>query len=574
MLAAASRPRSPAATVAVVCLALFMALLDSTAISLILPIVHRDLGADMTGLVWVADGYVLVFAVALLSSGSLGDRLGRVPVFRVGTVVFAGGSLLCAVAGSLPALVAGRMVQGLGSALVGPQTLAILAHAFPHERTRSRVFGIWSGVSGLALLLGPVVGGTLAAHWGWRSVFLVNLPVGLLTLALGARYLPAPQRRARPPGPLHRAVDVPGQVLVMLALGTLTYALVEGARQGWTATPIVAALGCAGAALVGLVLVESRAEHPMLHLELFRSRNFAASTAAIALVAFGMYAAFFLISLFLQQVQGYTAAAAGVRFLPAMVAVVGMAPLAGLLTGRVGPRPPVLVGTLLIAASLLLLARLGADLPYARWWPLLVTFGAGIGMVMSSLNNALVGHVDPELTGLASATGETGRQVGALVGIAVLGALVIDGFARVVVRDPAGARMAPAQAAGLARELFAAQRPATDTGGLVARALTVGIHSGLTAAGVAVLCATAAALLIRRYPTGPPGRPRRRRLGPAPDGWQRRNRRYRRAVAAVPPTVQVTDDEELRCASYHPQIKDPPRYRDPGRSPLRGFPDR
>ncbi|MFG1951720.1 MFS transporter [Micromonospora sp. NPDC048830] len=519
----ARRPPAPATVLVVVCLALFMALLDSTAISLTLPAMRADLGADLTGLVWIADGYVLVFAALLLTSGSLGDRLGRAEMFLAGLATFTLGSAICAYAPQLEVLVAGRIVQGLGAALVTPQTLAILSHTFPTPKDRARAFGIWSGVSALALLLGPVLGGLLAARWGWQSVFLVNLPVGALALVLGARALLGRDGTARPDGPLHRVVDLPGQVLTVLWLGTLTFALVEGSRFGWGSPLIVGLLVVSVLALAALLVVERRVAHPMLHLELFRSSTFSASTLVIGLVAFGMYASFFLVSLFLQQTQDYTAAAAGVRFLPAMATVMVTAPLAGLLAGRVGSRVPVLAGTLSMGTALLLLARVDAADPYSGWWPLLVLFGAGIGLVIPPVNSALMGSVPAERAGLASATGETGQQIGALIGIAVLGALVTDGFRRVVADGADSAGLTRADSAELARRLFA-EDGAADTAAspavtaLVDRALTSGVHWGLTAAGVAALVGAVVALLIRepRTPVASPAAAADAETAPAP----------------------------------------------------------
>ncbi|SCG54198.1 MFS transporter [Micromonospora halophytica] len=500
---------SRTAVLVVVCLALFMALLDSTAISLTLPAMRADLDADLTGLVWIADGYVLVFAALLLTSGSLGDRIGRAPMFLAGLATFTAGSAVCAAAPTVEALVAGRVVQGIGAALVTPQTLAILTHTFPTPRERARAFGIWSGVSALALLLGPVLGGLLAAHFGWRSVFLVNLPVGALALVLGARVLLGRDGTARPDGPLRRVVDLPGQALAVLWLGTLTYALVEGSRYGWSSPTIIGLLAVSVMALVALLAVERRSTHPMLHLELFRSATFSASTLVIGLLAFGMYASFFLVSLFLQQAQGYTAAQAGVRFLPAMTAVMLTSPLAGLLAGRVGARVPVCGGALLTGVALLLLARVDTADPYQGWWPLLVLFGAGIGLVIPPVNSALMGSVRPERAGLASATGEAGQQIGALIGIAVLGALVTDGFRRVVADGAGAAGLSRDDSAELARRLFAEDGDVSTTGdpvvaALVDRALTTGIQWGLTAAGIAALVAALVAVLIRepRSPTG------------------------------------------------------------------------
>ena len=498
-----ARTPSRSAVLAVVCLALFMALLDSTAISLALPAIRSDLEADMSGLVWIADGYVLIFACALLTSGTLGDRLGRSSMFLTGLAVFTLGSAVCALAPGLPALVSGRVIQGLGAAIVTPQTLAILTHAFPDPKERAKAFGIWSGVSGLALLIGPVLGGALVDVWGWRSIFWVNVPVGVLALVLGARTV-RPLEAGRPPRtvPLRQIIDLPGQVLTVVSLASLTYVLIEGGRIGWGSPVVIGLLLLAVVAFAALMVVERRTEHPMLHLELFRERTFNASTIVIALLAFGMYASFFLISLFLQQVQRYAPAEAGVRFLPAMAAVMVVAPFAGVIAGKVGSRLPVVVGALLTGGSLLLMARVGEDQSYGSWWPLLVGFGLGVGLVIPPVNNALMGSVPKERAGLASATGETGQQVGALVGIAVLGAVVADGFQRVVAARVTVPGVTDAEIALLARSMFSTSDPNGPStfpvvGAVVRDAMTSGIHRGLAAGGVALVLAALVGLLIR-----------------------------------------------------------------------------
>ncbi len=494
------RTASRVATLMVVCLALFMALLDSVAISVALPVIRADLHTDVAGLVWIADGYVLVFAALLLTSGSLGDRFGRTGMFQAGLAVFTAGSAVCAAAPGLGVLVTGRILQGLGAALVTPQTLAILTSAFPGDKQRARAFGIWSGVSGLALLLGPVLGGILVGTWGWQAIFLVNVPVGILALILGGRTLPT-DRPQRPDLPLHRAVDLPGQVLTVLWLGSVTYALIEGSRLGWGSPVIIGTLVVSASAFVALLLVERNSEHPMLRLGLFRSLTFSASTVVIALVAFGLYASFFLISLFLQQVQHYPAAATGVRFLPAMLAVVVASPLAGLLAGRVGARVPVVLGCVLIGGSLLMLARVGSTQAYASWWPWLVSFGLGVGLAIPPVNSALMGSVAPQHAGLASATGESGQQVGALVGIALLGALVSNKFGQVVSDGAAAAGLSAHDTAALARSLFSGGggqlHAGSRVGALVSRALTGGVHTALTAAGVAALVGAVVGMAIR-----------------------------------------------------------------------------
>jgi MFS transporter, DHA2 family, methylenomycin A resistance protein len=403
-------------TVVGLCLALFMTLLDSTVVNLALPAIADDLGVRMAGLQWIIDAYILVFASLLLSAGALGDRWGRRHVFIAGMAVFCVGSLVCALAGSLAVLVAGRMVQGVGAAALLPGTMSILAAAFPDERERARAIGIWSGTSGLALLVGPPLGGLLVHVAGWPSVFYLNLPLGAVAIFLAARTFPE-ARYAR------RAADLPGQALAIAGLAALTYALIEGARVGWGTPLIVGALAVAVLALGGFLVVESRAADPMLPLRLFTRPRFASATAVIFLVGFGLLGSFFFLSLFLQQVQHHSAAAAGVRLLPAMAAVVVAAPLAGRLAGRLGSRGPMTAGLAIASAGLLLMLTVGEDTPYAALWPVLVLFGLGLGLTMSPTNAAIIGSVDQRQAGLASAVGMTMQQAGSLIGIALLGSV-------------------------------------------------------------------------------------------------------------------------------------------------------
>lgn len=490
------------AVLAVVCLALFMALLDSTAISLALPAIQSDLHADVAGLQWIADGYVLVFACLLLTAGTLGDRLGRRRPFVAGLALFTAGSLGCALAPALGWLVAGRVLQGIGAAVVTPQTLAIIGQTFPEPAERARAFGVWAGVSGLALLVGPAAGGLLVDTWGWQGIFWINVPIGLGAVVLARRVLVEEPRPAGAAGP---ALDWPGQLLAIGCLGALTTALIEGGRYGWESRPIVGAAVLGVLLAAALVAVERRAEHPMLRLDLFRSGTFSACTAVTFLTAFGLYASFFLLSLFLQRVQGLNPAAAGVRLLPAMVAVVLVAPVAGLLAGQVGSRPVVVLGSGLAAAGLLVLATLRPDSGYGLVWPALAALGAGIGFAMPATNTALLGSAPVESGSAAGALGETGQQVGALLGIAVLGALVSAGVRGSVADSAAALGLSGADGDRLVREVVSGVAPVVPAGAdptAVARAagtaLTAGITGGLLAAGIGfAVGAVVAALGIR-----------------------------------------------------------------------------
>ncbi|MFD0319169.1 MFS transporter [Streptomyces flavalbus] len=457
--------RERALTLCVVCSALFLALLDSTVVGLALPTVRRDLGADLTGLQWVVAGYVCPYAALLLTGGFLGDRYGRRRVFLAGMAVFTAGSLLCAAAGSVTVLAAGRAVQGVGAAAVTPQTLALLSQVFPGERERAKALSTWSAVSGLALLLGPVAGGSSAELLGWRSVFLLNVPVGLFALAVG-RWLPGPV--AAGPG---RPLDGPGQVLLVACLGAATYGLVEGPRAGWSAPPVATALTLTCAAALALLRVERRTAHPALRLDFFRGRVFTGATSVTFLMAVALNAAYLVLSLRLQVLDGTSPGQAGVRLLPTMAAIVVGAVVAGRLARRPVPWRPVAAGTALAGVALLAVAALASGHPYAVWWPGAALMGLGMGLVMSPNNAALLGGVRPEDTAQAAAVGGVGQQVGALLGVASLGAV-----------------LGPAALTG--RSLTATARAE----------LTTGLRHGLLLAGLCCLLATTATLLLTRAP--------------------------------------------------------------------------
>lgn len=456
-------PRERTLTLCVVCSALFLALLDSTVVALALPTVREDLNAGLTGLQWIVLGYVCPYAALLLTGGFLGDRFGRRRVFLAGTAVFTAGSLLCAAAESVTVLAAGRAVQGVGAAAVTPQTLALLSQVFPGERERAKALSTWSAVSGLALLLGPVAGGSSAEVLGWRSVFLLNVPVGLFALAAGRR-LPAPA----PSGPV-RPFDRTGQILIAASLGAATYGLVEGPRTGWTSVPVTAALLLAGAAALALLAVERRTEHPALRLDFFRGRAFAGATSVTFLMGVALNAAYLVLSLLLQVLEGASPAGAGMRLLPTMAAIVAGAVLAGRAQRLLAPWQLVAAGTAVAGASLLTVAATAAGNSYAVWWPGAAAMGLGMGLVMSPNNGAMIGGVRPEDTGQAAAMGGVLQQAGALLGVASLGAVlgssVLDGHTAA----------APARAV-----------------------LATGLRHGLLLAGVCCLLATAATLLLTR----------------------------------------------------------------------------
>ncbi|MCZ7415692.1 MULTISPECIES: MFS transporter [unclassified Streptomyces] len=495
---------------AVLCAAQFVSMLDITVVNLALPSIRRDLGTGVAGLQWIVGAYVLAFACLLLSGGSLGDRLGRRRVFLWGLAVFTCGSLLCAAAPTLEALVAGRVCQGVGAALFVPATLAFLTHLYPEPGERARAMGVWSGVSALALPLGPVIGGALVDSLGWASVFWVNGPFGAATVVLARRVLPEIPA-------LRRGVDVPGQVLATGWLGCLTYGLIEAERSGWSSPQITASLGLAGVLLAAFLAVEHRSAQPMVPLALFRDRRFAACNGILFAVAFGLLGSFLFLSLFVQQVQEYTPSEAGLRMLPLLLPAAVAAPVAGRLAARYDPALPMVCGMVSTGAGLLVLATVDAATPYALWWPALVPVGAGVGLTMAPTNAALMSGVAPARAGIASATSMTSQQVGNVLGVAVVGAVVAAGFSASLTERADRLGLSPSAERELVREAVDGSLGAHGAAGgererereeAVDAALTAGIHRGLALSGGMYLAGAAAAAVFvparRRPPAAPP----------------------------------------------------------------------
>jgi DHA2 family methylenomycin A resistance protein-like MFS transporter len=481
---------------ATLCIALFLALLDSTAISIIAPQMAGDLNTGVSGLQWTAECYVLAMAGCLLTSGTLGDRLGRKQVFLAGVVLFGAGSALSAMAGSLPLLFAGRAIQGVGAAGMSPQALAIIGMAFPDRAQRARALGIWSGTSGLALLLGPVAGGVLADRFGWQSVFWINVPLTALALALGIARLPATRMAVA------HGLDLPGQLLAGVLLVAVSFAVVDAGGSAWHSAAVLAPALLAVAAAAGLVAAERRARDPMLPPALFRSPVYAASVAVLFAVAFGMYASFFLISLELQQVHGLSPAGAGVRFLPAMGTAVVMAPLAGRLAARFGERAVVAAGTAASAVSLLALALADLSSSYASWWPLLVLLGAGIGATFAPVNSALLGSAPAHRTSVAGAVGQLCQQAGTVVGVGALGAAASLVIRARLAADLAGSGLPRAGAGRLAHDLIGNTARASHALGtaipahVLQSAVTAGVQRGLLVGAAGFGCGAIAAIFI------------------------------------------------------------------------------
>ncbi len=404
-------------TLAAMCFALFMIMLDNTVVNVALPSIQDDLGASLSGLEWTVNAYTLTFAVLLVTGGRLGDIFGRRRMFLFGVVVFSLSSAAIGLAPDQAWLVAGRAIQGIGAAFMMPATLSIITNAFPAEE-RGKAIGTWAGVSALALAIGPVVGGALAEYVSWRAIFFLNLPVaaGAVAVTLFATL------ESRDEGTTHR-VDLPGIVALSTGLTALVLALVEGNSWGWGSPAVVTLLVLAVVSLLGFVVLEQHVREPMVDFSFFRSKTFVGANLVAFIISFSMLAVFFFIALYMQNILGYSAVEAGVRFLPSTLMIVLVAPLAGRLTDRVGPRPLMVSGLSLTAVALFLQTRIAVDTGYALLLPSFIVMGVGMALVMSPMSTAAMNSVSPEKAGVASGILSMSRMVGGTFGVAAIGAL-------------------------------------------------------------------------------------------------------------------------------------------------------
>ena len=401
------------------CFALAMAMLDNTVVNIALPTITRELGATVSDLQWIIDGYVLVFASLLLTGGILGDRYGRKRTFLTGLAIFTLASLGCGLAGSGGQLIGFRAIQGLGAALLMPGTLSILTVTFPPEE-RARAIGLWAGVSGLALALGPTLGGYVVEHVGWPAVFFINVPIGTIAFVVASRTVRESVSEQT------RHLDLPGLALGTGGLFALTFGLIEANQYGWSDPLIVASLIAAGVLLAAFLAWEHRSPRAMLPLPFFRIPAFSAGNAVAFSVSLGMFSIFLFVTLYMQAIRGYTPFAAGVRFLPMTLMIVLTAPNAGRVAQRIGSRTPMTYGLVVASAGLVGMTFVQPDTPYWALAILFVMMGHGIGATMAPMTAAVMGAVGPQRAGLGSAMTNTSREVGGVLGIALLGTVLFD----------------------------------------------------------------------------------------------------------------------------------------------------
>ncbi|MBV9002653.1 MAG: MFS transporter [Solirubrobacterales bacterium] len=405
-------------TLGAMCFALFMIMLDNTVVNVALPSIQRDLHASLQALEWTMNAYTLTFAVLMVTGGRLGDMFGRRKLFLFGVAVFGASSLAIGMAPNDVVLVAFRAAQGIGAAFMMPATLSIITQVFPAEQ-RGTAIGTWAGVSALALAIGPVVGGFLTEDVSWRAIFFINPPIAVGAVAV--TLFAARESRDETAG---RGVDFTGIATLTAGLTALVLALVESNAWHWGSPRIVALFVVAVVALGAFVVTELRVRAPLLDFTFFRSRTSAGANLVAFLVTFAMFAQFFFLTLYMQNVLHYSPLQTGVRFLPATVVIIVMGPLAGRLTDRVGPRPLMALGLTTIGAALLIQSRLTIHTGYGLLLPGFILMGLGIGLVMSPMSTAAMNAVDRTKSGAASGVVSMSRMVGGTVGLAVMGALV------------------------------------------------------------------------------------------------------------------------------------------------------
>ncbi len=510
-------------TLGATCFGLFMVMLDNTVVNLALPTIQREMGADISSLQWIVDAFILVLATFMLTGGTLGDLYGRKRAFMAGLAIFTAGSLFCALSPSVGMLIAGRIIQGLGAAVMMPSTLAILTHTFQEPRERAQAIGIWAGVSGISLAVGPALGGVMVDAFGWQSIFYLNVPIGLAALVITARIVPESK------SPEGRGLDLPGQALAIVGLGGVTFAFIEANTYGWGSALIISLFAVAAVALTVFALWERRAASPVLQLSFFKNITFTGANLVGLMISFGFVGMLMFLALFMQNVQGFSPTGAGIRQLPSTLAVMVFAILSGRIVGRIGARVPITVGMCLVGGAILAFLTVQSTTPYGHYWWILAVLGTGTGLVMSPITTAVMSTIPVARAGMASATSNTMRQVGGVFGVAVLGSIVTGRFASALAAafDKLGLPPAVAdQVAKLAQEGRGGAGTMPSLPGIddkkmaaiemvIKDSFTEGLHRAVLVAGIVLLVgAVVGAIMIRN--TSPDAQLARRTPAGAP----------------------------------------------------------
>jgi len=405
-------------TLAAVAFGLFMIMLDNTVVNVALPSIERDLHVSVSSLEWIVTAYALTFAALLITGGKLGDLIGRRRTFVIGIAIFTLSSLACGLAPSAGFLIGARAVQGVGAALMNPASLSIITATFP-PRERGQAIGIWAGVSAMALAIGPLVGGLIVDNINWNWIFFINVPVGIAGVIVSQLVIKESKDTSH-----EQSIDLPGLVTSGAGLFALTYALIEGNKHGWTSPEILGLFAAAAVLLVAFVLLEHFQRLPMLDLSLFKNGSFVGANLVAMLVSLGMFGVFFFVSLYIQNILGWTPTQAGASFLPMTILIILVAPLAGKASDRIGSRWLMGAGMTLVGISLLLYQRVGLDSTFWTLLPAMLLGGVGMALTMSPMTAAAMHSVPVDKAGVGSGVLNSFRQLGGSLGIALMGAIL------------------------------------------------------------------------------------------------------------------------------------------------------
>jgi len=405
-------------TLAAVSFGLFMIMLDNTVVNVALPSIERRLHISIAQLEWIVTAYALVFAALMITGGKLADLYGRRRIFVVGLAIFTLSSLACGFAPSSGFLIGARAFQGIGAALMNPATLSIITATFPPKQ-RGQAIGIWAGVSAMALAIGPLAGGLIVDNINWNWIFFVNVPVGVLGIVVAKFFIDESRDTSH-----EQSIDLPGLATSAAGLFALSYALIEGNAKGWASAEILSLFAVAAVLLVAFVLLESRQRLPMLDLSLFKIGSFVGANVVAMLVSLGMFGVFFFVSLYIQNILGYSPTKAGAAFLPMTILIILFAPIAGKQSDRIGSRWLMGGGMTVLGISLLLYQRVGLHSTFWTLLPAMVLGGVGMAFVMSPMTSAAMGAVPIDKAGVGSGVLNSFRQVGGALGIAVMGAIL------------------------------------------------------------------------------------------------------------------------------------------------------
>jgi DHA2 family multidrug resistance protein-like MFS transporter len=493
---------------AVLCLSVLLVAMDNTIVNVALPTLNRQFGTSTSDLQWVVDIYTVFFAGLLLVFGNIGDRVGRKRVLQVGLVLFALASLASAKAGSVHQLIAARGAMGVAVALVYPSTLALLSVVFSNRQEKAIAVGVWSGVSGLAIALGPVLGGLLLQHFWWGSIFMVNLPVIAVALGLGAILIP--ESRDRAPG----RFDPIGAVLSVGLVGLLVWTIIEAPDRGWTSVASLGGFVGSVILLIAFAWWEYRRDDPLLDTRFFRNPRFSAASAAISMAFFGLFGFIFMITMYFQLIRGYDTLKAGAATLPYAIVMGVLSPISILIVRKIGTKVVVAGGMLLMAAGLVVAARASIDADY--WGVVVVSMAlmaAGMALATSPATDAILASLPEAKAGVGSAVNDTVRELGGALGVAVVGSVMSWYYASHLTDAWAGLG-APADAvtaakvslgSGLAVSGHLAPQQAGPAADAVRDAFMYGLHAGsFTAAAAALLASLAALLFLPNRDVPPP----------------------------------------------------------------------